>query len=184
VTDWSPALGSEDGTPVVYALTLRRGLGGLDTIIVGGRFDSVGREPEPRTNVAEVNLADSGSATSWAPELRLADSTGGVRATLPFFCAHPGEPVSLDPTCTTIVGGDFEGGAIETARSASGPSDTRDGDANDWRPDLDAAPLTIACWAPHDRCDVDPASTLALGGRFTTVGGRPRARLAFFRRER
>src|SRR5206468_7351193 len=100
-----------------------------------------------------------------------------------FFCAHPGERVSLDPTCTTIVVGDFEGGAIETVRSTGDPSDTRNGDANDWSPGLEAAPLAIACWAPHDRCDVDPARTLAVGGRFTTVGGVPRGRLAFFRCE-
>jgi hypothetical protein len=91
--------------------------------------------------------------------------------------------VSFDPTCTTIVGGDFEGGAAETVRSAGNPSDTRHGQANDWRPGLDAAPLTIACWAPRDRCDIDPARTLAVGGRFATAGGIARARLAFFQRE-
>lgn len=184
VTGWDPAPASNSGTPAVYTLALRRDLGGLDTILVGGRFNSIGSDPEPRVNVAEVNLADEGSVTSWNPRLRFTDATGGVRAALPFFCPHPGEPIAVDPTCTTVVGGDFESGLAETARSSGDPSDTRSGEANDWNPDLDSAPLTIARWAPDDRCDLDPDRTLAVGGRFATVGSVPRARLAFFKAKR
>src|SRR5207245_824191 len=74
-------------------------------------------------------------------------------------------------------------GLAETGRGAGDPSDTRTGSANDWDPNLDAAPLAIACWAPSRRCDTDPNRMLAVGGLFTTVGGHSRGRLAFFRTE-
>jgi arylsulfatase A-like enzyme len=201
VTDWDPAPRAAD-TPIVYGLELRQGLGGLHTILVAGRFNAIGSNAEERGNAAEVNLADNGSVTSWDPQLGLASGSGSARATLPFFCAHPGEPIgryapmAADPTCSIIVGGEFDtvktgsaeqtarSGLAETNRSGGDPSDTRSGSANDWHPNLDAAPLTISGWAPTARCDADPNRVLAVGGLFTRVGGAPRGRLAFFRMER
>jgi hypothetical protein len=201
VTDWNPAPGAED-TPVVYGLELRQGLGGLHTILVAGHFSSIGLDAEERRNAAEVNLADHGTATSWNPQLGMASGSCTARATLPFFCAHPGEPIgryaqmAADPTCSIIVGGEFDtvkagsaeqlarNGLAETSRSGGDPSDARSGSANDWNPDLDAPALAIAGWAPNARCDLDPDRVLAVGGLFTKAGGASRSRLAFFRMHR
>jgi arylsulfatase A-like enzyme len=191
-TDWNPAPDARDA-PVVCGLHLRRGLGGLDTVVVTGHFSSIGTRPEPRSGAAEVNLADDGTVTHWDPRLGLGSGPGTGRAALPFFCAHPGELAAPDPTSTIIVAGEFDTvktgsrtqssriGIAETDRSAGDPSDTRDGNANDWNPHFDGAVVTVACHSSHLRCDVDPDRVLAVGGAFANVGGLPRGRLAFFR---
>jgi len=113
---------------------------------------------------------------------------------VPFFCPHPGEPMAPDPTCTIIVGGEFDtaktdsgraprAGLAETNRGSGDPSDRRTGSSNDWDPRLDGPALAIACWAPCARCDTDAKRVLAVGGLFESVGGAPRRRVAFFRAE-
>ncbi len=186
----------------VFSLAFANDLGGLPTLYMGGLFSEVRYTPEdgttvttPRSVAAELNLSDLGSPTPWNPALGPANSN--ARAVMPFHCA----PTQW-PSCTAIVGGTFTSvkqgtpserqrmRLAETDRIAEDPSGAQTGFANDWDPNLDAAPFAIACqssaaagqdiFKTPDRCDTNANRVLAVGGNFTTVGGASQPRLAFF----
>jgi arylsulfatase A-like enzyme len=194
VTSWSP-----NPNGAVNALRYKNGtLGGLPTIFVGGAFTQIGSPQSARRAAAEVNLSDDGSTTSWDPSLGFASgSSSQANAFIPFHCSaiFTGTP-SLEPACTTIVGGAFDrmkfGGSPAITRSRIGEADRVTGNPNDWNPNLDNAVLALACFPstpnanPTDHCQLSGTQMLsgnrilAVGGSFTTVGGTTRKGLAFF----
>jgi arylsulfatase A-like enzyme len=195
VTGWNP-----NPNGVVGALRYRNGtLGGLPTIYAGGAFTQIGApRSATRRGAAEINLSDDGSATSWDPSVGFAGGAlGQANAFVPFHCSavFTGTP-SLEPACTTIVGGAFDtmkvGGSPTISRSRIGETDRVAGDPNDWDPNLDKAVFALACYPsaptanPTDHCQgagtqvLSSNRVLAVGGSFTTVGGMTRKGLAFF----
>lgn len=187
-TEWLPDPRTATGTPgIVYSLRVKgTDLGELGTLFVGGTFDKIGvpfnpTDPQPaRKGAAEVNLSDTGSVTGWDPSLTLAGGNPGpVRDFVPLYCTADGENANPDPTCTSVVAGDFDNvGTASRPRLAE--TDRTSGTAADWNPAPDGLPLTTTCW-PDDRCDIAANRILAVGGQFTTIGGISRQGLAFFR---
>lgn len=187
-TEWVPdPRTSMETAGMVYSLGLRRGLGGLDTLYVGGVFDKIGvplnpTDPQPqRTGAAEVNLADTGSVTGWNPSFTMSGGNPPViRDFVPRYCTDQGENPQNDPTCTTVAAGRFDGvGAASRSRLAE--TDRSSGAAQDWNPAPDGSVLVATSWPDDTRADIASNRVLAVGGQFANIGGAARRLLAFFK---
>jgi arylsulfatase A-like enzyme len=157
-TEWAP-----DPDNIVSALRLRAQYDPppspiaqpdvIATIYVGGYFTTIGSTPVARSQAAEINLADTGTATGWDPSL----SRAAAWALLPL-------------TDTDIVlGGGFDG-VQGTPRSRLAETDRTAGAPYDWDPNLNMLVYSLNYSDP----------VLAVGGLFTTAGGINRGQIAFY----